>query len=521
MDVGDVGQSRASSASPDPRPVTDWWGAGAVRCPDLLVVVRREDATILGANAAWAHVLGLDPATLVGTDQRDMVHPEDRLAAFHTLEQMQPGGQADFAHRVRHADGSWRWIWWTCTLDASGQMIHASGRDVTEHRDTFESALAHHDRLAEAERIGRVGTFSWVHQTDGITVSGELRRIAGLDHLDDRMPIDTYFAVVDPHDLCRLREALADVVATGRSLDLEYDLLPTASPRRRVHATATTVRGRDGRIRLVGTVRDLTDQRRMETGLRRALQTQQAAVAELEWLDRIKSAFLRAVSHELRTPVTVVRGMADTLLRLRGVSAPETVHKLEDALVHNAERLAELLEDLLDVDRLGSDAPAAARTRFDAAELLQGLLANRRRQEVTYRGDDSLPVELDRVEFERIVANLLDNARKYAPGAAVELRASPLGADGLRIEVVDDGPGIPADEREHVFEPFHRLDEQHASPGTGVGLALVAAFAEAHEGRAWVEPSAAGAHLIVELPGPQAPTPPTGTPAAGTSTDVA
>ena len=149
---------------------------------------------------------------------------------------------------------------------------------------------------------------------------------------------------------------------------------------------------------------------------------------------------------------------------------------------------------------MGAERGGVGRTTFDAGEMLRHLSATRPHP-VTYRGDDHLEVHVDEVELDRIVTNLLDNAAKYAPGTDVEVIASALPDGGLRLEVVDQGPGIPDHERERVFEPFHRLDELHASPGTGVGLALVAAFAEAHDGRAWIAPSDRGTHVIVELPG--------------------
>lgn len=83
--------------------------------------------------------------------------------------------------------------------------------------------------------------------------------------------------------------------------------------------------------------------------------------------------------------------------------------------------------------------------------------------------------------------NLLENAGKHAPQGPILLRLERLGVQGFRVEVEDDGPGIPDDALERIFDAFHRLDDEHPQPGTGVGLALVADFARIHGGRAWAD----------------------------------
>ncbi len=485
-----------------PDAATMWWGDLASVSPDLLLVVRIEGAVILAANAAWRRMLGLEPDDLLGHDQRSFVHPDDRLAAHEALRDLGPCETCEFAHRIADAEGRWRWIWWMATMDASGTVIHGSGRDITERQAAYESAVERHDRLAQAERVGRMGSFSWQRGARVATVSPELRRITGLEDLGEHIEVERYFDTVHPDDRGRLIEALLEALETGRSFELEYRIQPFGGPPLIVRGHAGVVRGGDGHVRIVGTVRDVTEQRRMEAGLRRALASEQQVVEELERLDRIKSAFLRAVSHELRTPATVIRGMADTLMRLRGEAPEETIHRLERALSDNAEKLADLLEDLLDVDRIGQTGNAAGRSRFDAVAAITEVLRDHRGHAVHFDGPTRLDVEIDRFEFERIVVNLLDNARKYAPQGRVDVQLTGREDGGLRLDVRDDGPGIPDGERQHVFEPFHRLDAEDHRPGTGIGLALVAAFAEAHGGAAWVEPSRVGAHLVVVLPGP-------------------
>lgn len=249
--------------------------------------------------------------------------------------------------------------------------------------------------------------------------------------------------------------------------------------------------------------RDVTERVERERTLQRIADREQQAADQLRHLNQVKNSFLTAVSHELRTPLTIVQGMAGTLQRLRGSSDVAMRHRIEDALVDNADRLGSLLTDLLDVDRLARGVLTAEPARFDIVAPAQEVIAaSSVVGRVRLESPASLEVLADPVRFERILTNLLENAGKYAPEGPVTVRLAGLGVDGVRIEVLDQGPGIPDAELESVFAPFHRVEHDHPQPGTGIGLALVAEFAAIHGGRAWAQATAGrGAHLIVELPG--------------------
>jgi signal transduction histidine kinase len=230
---------------------------------------------------------------------------------------------------------------------------------------------------------------------------------------------------------------------------------------------------------------------------------QRQAATDLRELDRAKNAFLSAVSHELRTPLTVVRGLAETLDRL-GPDLPEDHRdELQSALLAQAERLAGLLDDLLDVDRMNRGSLQLAIRELDVVALIGRVIdEHSERARVRLHAPTRLLLRADGTQLQRIMVNLLDNARKYAPEGDVEVTVSVVADAGLLLEVRDHGPGIPADQRERVFEPFHRMDDTHPQPGTGIGLALVAEFARLHGGRAWTEPptEGPGTRILISLP---------------------
>lgn len=258
-------------------------------------------------------------------------------------------------------------------------------------------------------------------------------------------------------------------------------------------------------ISFTGILRDITVHKEAEESLRIALEREREATEHLRSLDEMKNGFLSAVSHELRTPLSGVLGYALTLEReelYRALSEEEQREMLHRIAV-SARKLERLLSDLLDLDRLtrGILEPRVRPTRLDVLVRQVVEQADLRGREV--RIDvEPLTVEVDGPKVERIVENLIANVLKYVPEEApVWVRVHPEG-EGTLIAVEDEGPGIRADMREAIFEPFLRGSDDHSySPGTGIGLSLVARFAELHGGRAWVEDSpTGGASFRVYLP---------------------
>jgi len=242
---------------------------------------------------------------------------------------------------------------------------------------------------------------------------------------------------------------------------------------------------------------------RRTADIERALAAEREATASLRALDEMKNAFLRAVSHDLRTPLTVVLGAAMTLERDDVEISREERSDLLARLAINARKLNRLLTDLLDVERLARGVVKVDRAPIDVAALVRSAVAEAgvAPGRVIEVHAEPLIADIDGPKVERILENLLLNAVKHTPeGSGIWVRAS-RSEEGLLLVVEDDGPGIPTDLREEVFEPFRRGDPEDPSPGSGIGLSLVAEFARLHGGRAWVEDRAGGgASFRVLLP---------------------
>ncbi len=255
-------------------------------------------------------------------------------------------------------------------------------------------------------------------------------------------------------------------------------------------------------------VRDASERRRVEDALRTALDREREASEDLRKLDRAKNAFLSAVSHELRTPLTAILGFAE-LLEEPGVrTSEEMTTELVGRVRYSANRLNDLLGDLLDLDRLHRGIVAPRRRATNLRNLVGRALIGLDLGDhvLSLEVDDGI-VLVDPAQTERIIENLISNACRYTPGGThIRLRATASPNNGVDLRVEDEGPGVPKELWPTIFEPFVRADTGTFTQGTGIGLSLVDRFARLHGGVAEVDDRpGGGARFTVILPGPHEP----------------
>lgn len=217
-------------------------------------------------------------------------------------------------------------------------------------------------------------------------------------------------------------------------------------------------------------------------------------VSQRHALDRLKNEFISTVSHELRTPVTAIRGALGLLSTdLTGQMDKKTANLIRIAR-SNSERLVTLVNDILDLDRLGS-----GRERMIMGQVQLADIVNRAVDNIAPVAQNAgvslihspLPLEItgDADRLLQVVTNLISNAVKFSPqNSAVSI---VLGAEmqGVTLSVVDPGRGIPVDKLETIFDRFQQVDssDSRQKGGTGLGLAICKAIVEQHSGRIWAE----------------------------------
>jgi len=239
--------------------------------------------------------------------------------------------------------------------------------------------------------------------------------------------------------------------------------MPTGT---RVIARVTPMRSGDGAIL---TLQDVTNMRRLET---------------------IRRDFVANVSHELRTPVSVIRANAETLVS-GALDDPRFASRMLEGVHRNAERLARILADLLDLSRLEAGQYRIELAPVDVAAAVEQALesvetpAASKQIAIEVDVDDGVAVAADAKALDQILINLIDNAVKYTPaGGHVWVSASTVSGERVRIEIRDDGPGIAPKHRERIFERFYRVDPGRSREmgGTGLGLSIVKHLVETMNG---------------------------------------
>jgi two-component system, OmpR family, sensor histidine kinase MtrB len=237
-----------------------------------------------------------------------------------------------------------------------------------------------------------------------------------------------------------------------------------------------------------------------------------------------EARFTSDVSHELRSPLTTLTATVGVLEGHRSELDPRARSAL-DLLDGDLRRFTRMVDDLLEISRFDAGSAELSLDEVDPGELVRRAVAaatppgdNSMRESVAVpvevdAGVEGLRLRVDKRRFERVMANLFENASIYAGGVTrvmVERNPKGGGANGdrpprtIRVIVEDRGPGVPLHERAHLFERFYRggrAGQRSTSEGTGLGLALVAEHVRLHGGSVWVEDAPGhGAQFIVELP---------------------
>ena len=227
--------------------------------------------------------------------------------------------------------------------------------------------------------------------------------------------------------------------------------------------------------------------------------------------ERLRGAVLTSISHDLRTPLASILGAVSSLRNYADKYDPKDRDELLATLQDEAERLTRFVTNLLNMTRLEAGSVELKLELVDVAEIVGAAVARagsilaRHRLEIDVAPD--LPmVRLDPILFEQVLFNLFDNAAKYAPpGSRIDLLARREG-DVVVLEIIDEGPGIPAGDLERVFDKFYRVQAQDRQrAGTGLGLAICRGFVEAQGGRIEARNRAdrSGAVLTIRLPVPE------------------
>lgn len=362
--------------------------------------------------------------------------------------------------------------------------------------------------LRSAQHMAKLGHWRWVVGTDYYLLSEDICPIYGVSPEDPRLHLDRLFEIMHPDDRAATRNALRSLLEEHRPQEIEYRVRGQDGTYQSVWVDGRCEYDANGQvIAIFGVVQDITERKRIENDLRRALDRAEVA-------NRAKSEFLASMSHELRTPLNAILGFSEMIRdeRLGPVSNPRYTEYAAD--IHDSgSHLLALINGLLDVAKIEAgrydlrEEPLDLNVVVERAARTMQPVAGRKEQRI----DLDLPptphvVHADGRALHQILLNLLSNAIKFSHRrGTIRIRVSAT-PDAIAIMVEDHGIGIPSDKLPHVGKPFFQAHEGTAriAGGTGIGLSVTRALVERLSGTLSIASRhGEGTCVTVRLPGPR------------------
>lgn len=463
-------------------------------------------------NPAWERTLGWSTAEFTSKPYIDFVHPDDREATINATGVLVDGHFVFmFENRYRCKDGSYKWMSWNAHSVPDDGLIYAVARDITERKQA-EAALKASERFSRETLDALTTSIAILDETGAIVeVNRSWREFARANGVDPARVSEgvNYLAVCDAavgedaEEGSMVASCIRSIMRGERDFYvIEY---PCHSPdEKRWFTVRITKFNGEGPLQIVVAHENITERKLAEeelTKLNLALEERvhqrtaelQLANAELEQANRAKDEFLANMSHELRTPLNGILGFSETLLE--EVHGPLT-NRQQSAVDHirtSGEHLLELINDILDVSKIGSGnfklyiEDHLVNDICRSSMSLVAQLANQKQITMEYLPSPISPIiRADDKRLKQVLVNLLYNAVKFTPDHGhVKLEVQADAENNLiKFSVSDTGIGIASEDQPKLFKPFVQLDTSLSRnyEGTGLGLSLVKKLVELHGG---------------------------------------
>ena len=444
-------------------------------------------------NAKWFEFTGLD-----STDQQSMrkaLHPDDVDRVVKIMERSRSTGTPEgYDVRTRTKDGDYRWlrVRWS-PLKENGKIVRWIGTSTDVHDEVLALNALREAGDHQSFRTNSSPQIPWLAGPDGIIYESgaQWTELTGLTDAD--MP-EAQINALHPEDAPGMLAAWTACLQSGEPFDFEHRVKVKDGQYRWMRSRSIARRNEDGSIvRWYGTTEDIHDRRLTELALRDSEEQYRLLAeslerlvhertAELEAAYREQESFSYSVSHDLRAPLRSIVSSARILEEDFGSNLPGEAKNLLDQQAHAALRLAQLIDDLLELSRIGRGE--VVRSDIDLTEVFKNVARVFEAPNLKFRIQDRLKAKGDPRLIQLLAQNLIENSAKFSPdGGTIAVGRTTDGA----FFVADEGIGFKSEYASKLFQPFHRLHTDQEFPGTGIGLASVKRIVERHGGRVWAE----------------------------------
>jgi PAS domain S-box-containing protein len=466
-------------------------------------------------NPKMVKMLGYSNEEILGKPIQYFIDPsyhDKKLKDIHDM-----GEDLDELYEIKfiRKDGSdlWAHVSATANYDYKGQQIGylEMFSDITRRKRAEEALEKSERNLADAQRIGHIGSWKWNIQTGELDWSDELYSIYGVDFHTFTPTMDSFANFIHPDDKETINNIL-NQISEDKSVEFDFRIITEQNSTRILRTIAKiTSHDEDGNpLIITGINQDVTEKKKAEEKLQELIESGKKLTAELkvsneelintqyklkETINKLEISnkeleqFAYVASHDLQEPLRMVASFTQLLERRYKEKLDEDADDYIGFIVEGANRMKDLIDDLLAFSRLNTEKKEFEST--DLNQILENVLSNLKstiEEEDAHITNDKLPViNCDSSQISQVFQNLISNSIKFhqtPPRIHISVEEND---NEWILEVNDEGIGIDTENQQKIFDVFSRLHTRDEFEGTGIGLSICKRIVERHGGRIWVK----------------------------------
>lgn len=431
----------------------------------------------LFVNDRWCKITGMKKADALGTGWSKTLHSEDKKNVYHAWNKFtKTGREFNMKYRFMTPKGKSTWVSGNAVAIYNQEKIITGYMgtvvDITDQMSTLTSLEISEERLRLALDAGKIGVWDWDLRSNTLAWTDNVYEIHDVKKKKFELTLENFVKLIHPDDKKFVKNQIDRTLKEKTEFNIEFRIVTHKGATRWVTTRASILLDENKKpIRLIGATTDITKQKLLE---------------------QEKSDFISMAAHELKTPITSMKIFIELIHRdLVGSSNPKSLN-FALRIKEQTNRLAELVNDLLDVSRIETGKLQLRKEDIDLGELLKESVENLQAttsHTIEIKNLQTIQVNADKYRIYQILVNLIANAVKYSPNKKKIIVSMKKTDDNVVVSVKDYGIGIDKDKQSKIFNRLYQISDTNIKsyPGLGMGLYISKEIIERHNGRIWVK----------------------------------